>query len=198
MIQNTIIKKGLIVGMILLFVGTTFSQCTASNVIENQSQPILNKISDNDEGLKIVRIRARFTIESKFLIRCFHIDFLVKNVGPNIRRIEQSPPTISLQANLERTHTQERWHGGFKDLLPDIWKSQETKWMYGFGMSEENEKIWKFRIPGFYTLNVSISAIGITRTYNTTIFISMPIVFPKIVSSLGTLSYNPMIMESKL
>lgn len=193
MIQNTIIKKGLIVAVALLFVGTTFCSCTANNTVENQSQPILNKISDNDEGLKIVRIRARFTTESKFRIRCFHIDFLVKNVGPDIIYREQSIPTISLQANLERTRTQERWHGGFIDLLPDIWKSQETKWMYGFGMSEENEKLWKFRIPGFYKLNVSISAIGITRTYNTTIFISMPIVFPKIVSLFDILRWNSMI-----
>jgi hypothetical protein len=191
--KENIFGKGLIIGIILLFIGATFSPCTANNTVENQSQPILNKMSDNDEGLKIVRIRARFTTESKFRIRCFHIDFLVKNVGPDIIYREQSIPTISLQANLERTRTQERWHGGFIVLLPDIWKSQETKWEYGFGMSEEYEKIWKFRIPGFYTLNVSISAIGITRTYNTTIFISMPIVFPKIVSSFDILHWNSMI-----
>ena len=193
MTQNNVTQKGLIVALALLFVGTTFSQCTANNTVENQSQPILNKMSDSDEGLKVVRIRARITTESKFHIRCFHIDFLVKNVGPDIIYREQSIHTINIQANLERTRTQERWHGGFIDLLPDIWKSQETKWVYGFGMSEEYEKIWKFWIPGFYKLNISISAIGITRTYNKTIFISMPIVFPKIVSSFDILHWNSMI-----
>jgi len=42
MTQNTIIKKGLIVVIVLLFVGTTFNQCTANSSVENQSQPASN------------------------------------------------------------------------------------------------------------------------------------------------------------
>ena|GEM_PF-3269649 len=212
MTQNNIIKKGLIVGIILLStlpacLPALASESTFPSAIGNQGvQTFEDDFSHNSscflwwEGMRIVRIEVFLSFISKFYIPCLYINFLVKN---GIYSLDVDYCSVS--ATMERIRTGEKWHGGMAWIGNDRWEAKETRCADGFHITDN---LLTFCVPGFYKLDFSLSFHlsrahpddqWTRRTYNKTIFISMPFfAFPKIVSSLGTLSYNPMIIEGKL
>lgn len=200
--KKSMIWKGLVVGIILLSILPTCtpflaSENTFSSEIPNQSVQTFEDYPYNNSSffvwwrdLRVIRIQAYFSNANRFYTWYFHIDFIVKNGMYSLKT-----ENYGVSATMERIQTGEKWFGGGWTIGTTNWEAGETKVRRGFRISDN---LLTFFVPGLYKLDFTLSyhkhkdpnPQPTTITYNKTIFISMPFVFPKTVSSLGTLGYN--------
>ncbi|MFO7678077.1 MAG: hypothetical protein R6V50_06845 [Thermoplasmatota archaeon] len=202
MMKKGMIWKGLVVGIILLSILPTCipilaSENTFSSEIPNQGVQTFKDYPYNNSsffvwwrGLRVIRIKPYFSNMNYFRTWKFHISFIIKN-GMYSSKIDN----YGVSATMERIRTGEKWvsktfHG---ELIN--WETGDTNVLKVFSISDN---LLTFFVPGLYKLDFTLSyhkhgdpiPQWTTITYNKTILISMPFVFPKTVSSLGTLGYN--------
>jgi hypothetical protein len=169
--KHPLIGKGLAVGIILLSIIASSNAVaglqTSQAVEEDSSCSPSTSLYFN--GLEIVKIRAYFDIVGFSF--CMLVDFLVNNTGTSTINY------IELNTSLQRMRTGEEWN--YKYWTNEhTWSPSEKKWISGLCIIGQ---LWRFCIPGFYRLLVSVSTLDISHTYNKIFFMSMPFIYPKTV-----------------